>query len=368
MAIPERSTNHNWGYPLKFLRLDSIMPDPDQPRSLEYWQDDDQAERLSQLAESIRTYGVLQPIIVRPPDGHETYYTIVYGERRWRAAHEAGLEYIPTITRTDLEDDTDRLAVQILENLQRDELSLPDMITGLERLAKTRTHEQIGQALGRSREWVTRRVSLFNLCHINADAWQLVVDGLVRDVQAIHHLMTLDKIEPDRAAHVIQLIRAQKPGMNTRAALKNEVDFVRERVYKKDDDTPSQEPNDDATQGGYDGPLEDTSGDPAPVTGHEGSQKPERDEPPTESTAESETPTHYIPSNFDPRTESHNLAIRTNRHVHVTTNAGGIGVIVSGLSHTDWQSLAAHLRQWRPPASDSLQDSAETPAPETKHA
>ncbi|MCL5263956.1 MAG: ParB/RepB/Spo0J family partition protein [Chloroflexi bacterium] len=115
-------------YPLamaKEIRLDRIQPDPNQPRRTF------DEERLAELAASIREQGVLQPIVVEYID-EGNYFRLVHGERRWRAANLAALQTIPAIIRK--VDDNTRLARQLIENIQREDLNDVDRARALKQL------------------------------------------------------------------------------------------------------------------------------------------------------------------------------------------------------------------------------------------
>lgn len=117
---------------------------------------------LDELAESLQTSGVIQPIVLRT-DGDQ--FELLAGERRWRAAQRAGLRTVPAIVR----DDLDPVSAQVLglvENLQRESLSPMETAFGLKRLAELLelTHEQIGKRVGKSRVYVTNFLRLLTLC------------------------------------------------------------------------------------------------------------------------------------------------------------------------------------------------------------
>ena len=138
-----------------FLPVSDISPDRSQPRKT--FSD----ESLSELADSIREHGVLQPILVRP--GSEGSYKIVAGERRWRAARLAGLERIPAISRE--MSDSDAYSVALVENLQREDLNPVEEAEGYKQLADTQgwTQEQIASRVGKSRPAVANAMRLLTL-------------------------------------------------------------------------------------------------------------------------------------------------------------------------------------------------------------
>lgn len=121
-------------------------------------------EALAELANSIRAQGLMQPIVVRPLGGDgDRRYEIIAGERRWRAAQMAGLSEVPVIVR-DVPDDV-ALALALIENIQRENLSPLDEARALERLVVEfgMTHERAAEAVGRSRAAVSNLLRLLEL-------------------------------------------------------------------------------------------------------------------------------------------------------------------------------------------------------------
>lgn len=116
---------------------------------------------LEELARSIRESGVIQPIVLRT---RVWGFELLAGERRWRAAQLAGLHDIPAIVRDDLDDD-EAFVLGLIENLQRESLSPIETAAGLKRLGETfeLTHDQIGERIGKSREYVSNYLRLLNL-------------------------------------------------------------------------------------------------------------------------------------------------------------------------------------------------------------
>jgi ParB family chromosome partitioning protein len=119
------------------------------------------AASLAELALSIKEQGVMQPILVRPVDGSR--FEIVAGERRWRAAQQAGLREVPALVRT--VPDQAALAVALIENIQREDLNPLEEAKGLERLIEEfgLTHEAAAKAVGRSRSAVSNLLRLTSL-------------------------------------------------------------------------------------------------------------------------------------------------------------------------------------------------------------
>ena len=140
---------------LRSLPVDLVQRGRYQPRR------DFNPEALEELAHSIRTQGLMQPIIVRPIGGER--YEIIAGERRWRAAQMAGLGDIPVIVR-DVPDEA-AIAMALIENIQREDLNAIEEAVALQRLQQEfgLTHEQIAEAVGKSRTTVTNIMRLLGL-------------------------------------------------------------------------------------------------------------------------------------------------------------------------------------------------------------
>lgn len=136
------------------LPLDEIAANPNQPRNVF------NAERLHELAESIKANGVIQPILVRKKDGA---YEIVAGERRWRASRLAGLTQVPVIVQ-DVADDN-LLTLALIENIQRDDLNSIETAVAFDRLSRelNLTHEEIGRRTGKDRTTITNFMRLLRL-------------------------------------------------------------------------------------------------------------------------------------------------------------------------------------------------------------
>jgi ParB family transcriptional regulator, chromosome partitioning protein len=138
------------------IPTEKIIPNPQQPRT----QMDD--ELLNELAASIIEHGILQPLIVsKHPDMDG--YTLIAGERRWRAAMIAGLSMVPVLERTVSEQG--QLEIALIENLQRTDLTPLEMADAYRHLADdfSLTHEQIAERIGKSRTSVTNTIRLLNL-------------------------------------------------------------------------------------------------------------------------------------------------------------------------------------------------------------
>ena len=159
--IEQIESNEN----LKSLKIAEVEPNRDQPRKTF------NQESLEELAESIKTYGIIQPIVVSKQNG---YYAIVAGERRWRAAKIAGLEEIPAIIRDDNEQINKEIA--LIENIQREDLNPLEKALGIRHLMDKYglTQEQVSKKIGKSRSSVSNTLRILYLA---PDVLELVKQG-----------------------------------------------------------------------------------------------------------------------------------------------------------------------------------------------
>lgn len=136
--------------PIEFLQRGKFQP-----------RQDIDPEKLRELADSIKAQGIIQPIIVRPIEAEK--YEIVAGERRWRAAQMAGLQDVPVVIK-DI-DDRSTMAQTLIENIQREDLNPLEEAEALRRLLDefTMTHQEIADAVGKSRTAVTNLLRLIDL-------------------------------------------------------------------------------------------------------------------------------------------------------------------------------------------------------------
>ncbi len=143
------------------VELDRIVPSPLQPRR------HFDSGRLQELAQAIRSQGVIEPLVVRPAppaDGAAAArYELVAGERRWRAARLAGLGVVPIVVRE--LDDHAALEMSLVENLLREDLNPVDEAHGFERLARSfgMSHDQVAARIGKSRPYVSNAIRLLDL-------------------------------------------------------------------------------------------------------------------------------------------------------------------------------------------------------------
>lgn len=148
-----------------WVEVERIEPNPFQPRK------NFDETSLASLAESIRSYGVLQPLTVtrketeRPGEGITVSYELIAGERRLRAAKLAGLANVPVVIRSGEDDDRMKLELAIIENLQREDLNPIDRALAFKRLVEEfgLKHVEVGKRVGKSREYVSNSLRMLLL-------------------------------------------------------------------------------------------------------------------------------------------------------------------------------------------------------------
>lgn len=185
------------------LPVSSLRPNPGQPRR--HFDED----ALRELAASIKAQGIIQPLLVRPLAGDDTYQ-IVAGERRWRAAQMAGLDYVPVYVRE--LSDKEVMAAALIENLQREDLNPIEEAEALQALreALDLTQEELAARLGKSRPAVANALRLLQL---SAGAREDLQAGRI----SAGHARCLLGIDDPSAAEALRL-RIQSHGMTVREA------------------------------------------------------------------------------------------------------------------------------------------------------
>lgn len=178
---------------LRQLPVEIISRGRYQPRT------DIREESLHELADSIRAQGVVQPIVVRPISADR--FEIIAGERRWRAAQLAGLSEVPALVR-DVPDEA-AMAMALIENIQREDLNPLEEALALRRLSDEfgLTHQQVANAVGRSRAAVT---NLLRLLELDNEVQQLLRDGKLEMGHA-RALLPLNAILQQEAAQQVCL-------------------------------------------------------------------------------------------------------------------------------------------------------------------
>ncbi len=182
------------GDSIYWVEVSKIVPNPFQPR-----REFDQ-RTLQELAESIRMYGVLQPLTVtrkeiQNEDGtFYTKYELIAGERRLRASKLAGVSQVPVIIRSGEQSEQEKLEIAIIENLQREDLNAVDRALAFKQLATQfkLSHAQVAKKVGRSREYVSNSIRLLGLPEFILDALQR---GEIMEGHARTLLMINDKPE-----------------------------------------------------------------------------------------------------------------------------------------------------------------------------
>lgn len=180
-----------------WVEVERIKPNPFQPRKVF-----DEAA-LASLAESIRQYGVLQPLTVTrketeiPGEGIRVEYELIAGERRLRASKIAGLYQVPVVIRNAEDNDRMKLELAIIENLQREDLNPIDRAKAFRRLADEfgLKHAEIGQRVGKSREYVSNTLRILALPQEMQDALEggQITEGHTRPL-----LMLADRPEEQK--------------------------------------------------------------------------------------------------------------------------------------------------------------------------
>ncbi len=190
-----------------WVEVDKIKPNPYQPRK-----EFDEAA-LQSLADSIKQYGVLQPLVVTRKEEHtedgglKVYYELVAGERRLRASKLAGLNQVPVLIRDKEDTDQEKLELAIIENLQREDLNPIDKALAFKQLHEKfkMTHAQIAQKVGKSREYVSNALRLLSLPE---DIQRAIANGIISEGHARPLLMLADK--PEEQQTLFKEITMQK--------------------------------------------------------------------------------------------------------------------------------------------------------------
>ena len=182
------------------IELSKIIPNPNQPRTMF------DEEQISELAESIRSLGLVQPLTLRKEDNGT--YTIISGERRYRASKKAGLERVPAYIRT--VDDNTMLEMALVENIQRQDLNAIEIAFSLQRLMEecNITQEALADRVGKKRSTVSNYIRLLKL----PAEIQL---ALQNDIISMGHAKALINIE-SKAKQVSLLKRIVKHNLSVR--------------------------------------------------------------------------------------------------------------------------------------------------------
>lgn len=210
------------------MRLNEIEPNREQPRKRF------DEETLTQLAESIRTHGVIQPLLVRPLAGGG--YQLVAGERRWRAARMAGLTEVPVVVREMNEQET--MEIALIENLQREDLNPIEEALGYQELmdAYGFTQEQVAKRVGKSRPAVANALRLTGLPE---EVRPLLESGSLSAGHARALLSWEDKTQMIEAAKLavqkgLSVRELEKRAKIAKTPIKEGADAVRRNPFSRD--------------------------------------------------------------------------------------------------------------------------------------
>ncbi len=217
-----------------WIEVEKIVPNPYQPR-----REFDQS-KLKELSESIRMYGILQPLVVtrreimREGGAFSTEYELIAGERRLRASKLAGLTQVPVIIRSGEESELMKLELAIIENLQREDLNAVDRALAFRQLSEHfgLSHTQVAQKVGRSREYVSNSIRLLLLPETILGALKV---GDISDGHARTLLMLNDR--PEEQDIVFREILLKKLSVREveRISRKIATEKVRKKVWQGTD-------------------------------------------------------------------------------------------------------------------------------------
>lgn len=217
-----------------WVEVDKVVPNPFQPRR------EFDEEKLKELADSIRMYGVLQPLtvtrkeIVKDHGAFSTEYELIAGERRLRASKLAGLEQVPVIIRSGEDTEQEKLELAIIENLQREDLNAVDRALAFKQLAETfrLSHSEVAKKVGRSREYISNTIRLLGLP-------DHMLDALRRNDMAEGHaralLMLKDRPEEQDVVFREVLLKKLSVREVERIIRKIATDKVRKQSWKNTD-------------------------------------------------------------------------------------------------------------------------------------
>ncbi|MBI4121287.1 MAG: ParB/RepB/Spo0J family partition protein [Parcubacteria group bacterium] len=216
-----------------WVDTEKIKPNPYQPRR------DFDEEKLRDLAESIRQYGILQPLVVtrkefETGDGLRTEYELIAGERRLRAARLAGVYQVPVIIREGEPEEVNervKLEIAIIENVQREDLNPIDRARAFKRLAEEFgfTHAQIATRISKSREFVSNSIRMLALPE---EILKAIVEGQITEGHTRPLLMLVEK--PEEQTTLFKEIIYKK--LNVREAERISRHIAHERARKKSAD------------------------------------------------------------------------------------------------------------------------------------
>ncbi|SFE90098.1 ParB/RepB/Spo0J family partition protein [Nitrosomonas sp. Nm166] len=207
---------------LQNLEISKLQPGKYQPRT------NMDPIALTELSESIKAQGVMQPILVRPVNTDQ--YEIIAGERRWRAAQLAGLAEVPALIREVA--DESALAMSLIENIQRENLNPLEQAMGIQRLINEfgMTHQTAGEALGNSRSTISNLLRLLNL---SAPVQELMMQGKIE----MGHGRAILSLAPAQQIKMANLIVQKQLSVRETEKLVNQIEHpVARKINKPDRD------------------------------------------------------------------------------------------------------------------------------------
>ncbi|MBN3574862.1 ParB/RepB/Spo0J family partition protein [Vibrio neptunius] len=177
------------------LSINSLKPGVYQPRK------DMEPEALEELAASIESQGIIQPIVVRQTENDK--FEIIAGERRWRAARKAGLKQVPCVIKN--VDDRAAIAMALIENIQREDLNVIEEAVALDRLQEefSLTHQQVAEVIGKSRATVS---NLLRLNQLEMDVKYLLSEKMLE----MGHARALLALEGEEQVEVAELVAKKR--------------------------------------------------------------------------------------------------------------------------------------------------------------
>ena len=223
-----------------WVEVEKIKPNPFQPRK-----EFDEA-KLSDLARSIRQYGVIQPLTVSRKEvetatgGLAAEYELIAGERRLRAAKIAGVREVPVLIRAAFDDDKTKLEIAIIENLQREDLNPMDRAKAFERLVKEFNfkHAEVAEKVGKSREYVSNTIRLLLLPQEMQDS---LSEGRISEGHTRPLLMLADKPEEQLVLFKEILLKRLTVRDSEAIARRIATDRVRKKEYMYSPDVLAME-------------------------------------------------------------------------------------------------------------------------------
>ena len=223
-----------------WIEVEKIKPNPYQPRR------EFDESRLRELADSIRQYGVLQPLVVtrrefeKEDGGIGVEYELISGERRLRASKLAGIKQVPSVIRTGEDDNRVKLELAIIENLQREDLNPVDRARAFGQLASefNLKHNEIGKRVGRSREYVSNTIRLLTLPQDILDA---IATGKISEGHSRPILMLADR--PEEQIVLFKEVMYKKLTVRETEGIARRIayDRVRKKEYFQDPEIASLE-------------------------------------------------------------------------------------------------------------------------------